>query len=192
MYSISSRCSLLVHTCRSPLISLYFIYFYAHILTHTEASRTLVAKYTWNLNYPNHHATFSLFLNVSQKGEVIVDQAHRGYNMADDGGGYRSVNPLFMKYTPTNGKFSGQLGYGYRWESVILSSVLATDFHWYIIILILSFWLFEFGSSFRCINNFFHHLIILFAIKLDHSKHLLMLYSKSTVAKQQQMIMKKS
>ena len=49
-----------------------------------------------------------------QKGEVIVDQAHRGYNMADDSAGYRSVNPLFMKYTPTNGKFSGQLGYGYR------------------------------------------------------------------------------
>lgn len=43
-----------------------------------------------------------------------MDQAHRGYNMADDDGGYRSVNPLFMKYTPTNGKFSGQLGYGYR------------------------------------------------------------------------------
>ena len=34
--------------------------------------------------------------------------------MADDNTGYRSVNPLFMKYTPTNGKFSGQMGYGYR------------------------------------------------------------------------------
>ena len=55
-------------------------------------------------------------LSLPQKGEVIVDQAHRGYNMADDSGGYRSVNPLFMKYTPTNGKFSGQLGYGYRYD----------------------------------------------------------------------------
>lgn len=34
--------------------------------------------------------------------------------MASDGLGFRSVNPLFMKYTPTDGKFSGQNGYGYR------------------------------------------------------------------------------
>ena len=33
--------------------------------------------------------------------------------MAADGGGFRSVNPLFMKYTPSNGYFSGQRGYGY-------------------------------------------------------------------------------
>lgn len=45
---------------------------------------------------------------------MTVDQAHRGYSIATDSAGYRSVNPLFMKYTPTNGKFSGQLGYGYR------------------------------------------------------------------------------
>ena len=38
--------------------------------------------------------------------------------MADDSGGYRSVNPLFMKYAPTNGKFSGQLGYGYRYARI--------------------------------------------------------------------------
>jgi D-galacturonate reductase len=50
----------------------------------------------------------------TQKGEVTVDQAHRGYSVAADESGYRSVNPLFMKYTPTNGMFSGQLGYGYR------------------------------------------------------------------------------
>ncbi len=50
-----------------------------------------------------------------QKGEINVDQAHRGYNMSDDCSGYRSVNPLFMKYTPSDGKFSGQQGYGYRY-----------------------------------------------------------------------------
>eukprot|EP01033_Poteriospumella_lacustris_P005531 gene5531-3945_t len=54
------------------------------------------------------------FFYMGQKGEVNIDQAHRGYNMAADGAGYRSVNPLFMKYTPSDGKFSGQLGYGYR------------------------------------------------------------------------------
>lgn len=51
---------------------------------------------------------------ISQEGEINVDQAHRGYSMASDASGYKSVNPLFMKYTPTNGQFSGQLGYGYR------------------------------------------------------------------------------
>jgi D-galacturonate reductase len=54
------------------------------------------------------------FFYMGQKGEVNVDQAHRGYNMSADGQGYRSVNPLFMKYTPSDGKFAGQLGYGYR------------------------------------------------------------------------------
>ena len=38
--------------------------------------------------------------------------------MADDVNGYKSVNPLFMKYVPTDGKFSGQMGYGYRLNSL--------------------------------------------------------------------------
>jgi D-galacturonate reductase len=54
------------------------------------------------------------FFYMGQRGEVNIDQAHRGYNMASDGTGYRSVNPLFMKYTPSDGKFAGQLGYGYH------------------------------------------------------------------------------
>ena len=54
------------------------------------------------------------FFYMGHAGEVNVDQAHRGYNTADDQQGYRSVNPLFMKYIPTEGKFSGQGGYGYR------------------------------------------------------------------------------
>lgn len=45
---------------------------------------------------------------------MIVDQAHRGYSLSDDVEGFRSVNPLFMKYTPSDGKFAGQQGYGYR------------------------------------------------------------------------------
>ena len=34
---------------------------------------------------------------MGQKGEVSVDQAHRGYSMATDEDGYGSVNPLFWK-----------------------------------------------------------------------------------------------
>ena len=54
------------------------------------------------------------FFYMGQKGEVRVDQAHRGFSTATDESGYASCNPLFMKYTPTDGKFSGQNGYGYK------------------------------------------------------------------------------
>jgi D-galacturonate reductase len=47
-------------------------------------------------------------------GEINVDQAHRGCTVSTDEDGFASVNPLFMKYTPTNGMFSGQGGYGVR------------------------------------------------------------------------------
>lgn len=49
-----------------------------------------------------------------------MDQAHRGYSMADDASGrLHGINPLFMKYIPTDGKFSGQMGYGYRYDIVL-------------------------------------------------------------------------
>lgn len=54
------------------------------------------------------------FFYMGTKGEINVDQAHRGCTVATDQGGFGSVNPLFMKYTPTNGKFSGQSAYGVR------------------------------------------------------------------------------
>lgn len=44
------------------------------------------------------------FFYMGQKGEINVDQAHRGYTVAKDGDGFRSVNPLFMKYTPSDGE----------------------------------------------------------------------------------------
>ncbi len=34
--------------------------------------------------------------------------------MSTDSIGYASINPLFMKYTPTNGYFSGQGSYGVK------------------------------------------------------------------------------
>jgi D-galacturonate reductase len=52
------------------------------------------------------------FFYMGSQGEITVDQAHRGCTVATDETGFNSVNPLFMKYTPTNGKFSGQNGYG--------------------------------------------------------------------------------
>jgi len=45
---------------------------------------------------------------------VTVDQAHRGYTVAQDGASFASPNPLFWKPTPSDGKFSGQRTYGYQ------------------------------------------------------------------------------
>ncbi|CAM9943658.1 unnamed protein product [Discosporangium mesarthrocarpum] len=67
------------------------------------------------------------FFYMGQKGEINVDQAHRGYTVSKDGDGFNSVNPLFMKYTPTNGYFSGQSGYGYRSFEAFVDAVQAIE-----------------------------------------------------------------
>ena len=55
------------------------------------------------------------FHYMGTKGEVTIDQAHRGYSTATDAAGYASCNPLFMKYAPAStGAFAGQNGYGYK------------------------------------------------------------------------------
>lgn len=54
------------------------------------------------------------FFYMGSAGEINVDQAHRGCTLATDATGFGSVNPLFMKYTPTNGYFAGQGSYGVR------------------------------------------------------------------------------
>mmetsp|Transcript_17335 Transcript_17335/g.21188 ORF Transcript_17335/g.21188 Transcript_17335/m.21188 type:complete len:355 (+) Transcript_17335:475-1539(+) len=54
------------------------------------------------------------FFYMGTKGEINVDQAHRGCTVGEDGKPFASVNPLFMKYTPTNGYFSGQASYGVK------------------------------------------------------------------------------
>ncbi len=55
------------------------------------------------------------FFWQAHNGEIVMDQAHRGYTMATDPEGLVSLNPLFMKYTPdAAGFFSGQQTYGYR------------------------------------------------------------------------------
>ena len=54
------------------------------------------------------------FFYMGHLGELQVDQAHRGYTSAISSGKYASLNPLFMKYEPTDGYFSGQGTYGYQ------------------------------------------------------------------------------
>jgi len=62
---------------------------------------------------------------LGTRGEIAIDQARRGYEAAVDAAadpsaapgpaGLQSLNPLFMRLTPSAcGRFVGQSGYGYR------------------------------------------------------------------------------
>lgn len=53
------------------------------------------------------------FFYMGHEGEIQIDQAHRGYTLSDKNG-FKSVNPLFWKYTPRNEEFVGQDTYGYK------------------------------------------------------------------------------
>jgi len=53
---------------------------------------------------------------MASGGEIRIDQAKRGYDVADDslGNGLMWYNPFYMKYAPDEeGNFAGQGGYGY-------------------------------------------------------------------------------
>jgi len=64
------------------------------------------------------------FHMMMHRGEAAVDQAHRGFSFAQDGAGFASPNPLFMRYTPDDkGRFAGQQSYGYRSFEAFVSAV---------------------------------------------------------------------
>jgi len=65
------------------------------------------------------------FFYMGHQGEINIDQAHRGYTLSTEENGFKSANPLFMKYTPRNGKFAGQEGYGYKSISTFIEASLA-------------------------------------------------------------------
>jgi len=51
---------------------------------------------------------------MGEKGDINVDQAHRGYDITVDDTGRTFYNPFYMKYSPSEtGHFDGQRGYGY-------------------------------------------------------------------------------
>lgn len=55
------------------------------------------------------------FHYMGHAGEIQVDQAHRGYQIATDADGLSSPNPMFMKYRANeDGEFVGASGYGYQ------------------------------------------------------------------------------
>lgn len=51
---------------------------------------------------------------MGEKGDINIDQAHRGYDVTVDDAGKTWYNPFYMKYSPSeSGHFDGQRGYGY-------------------------------------------------------------------------------
>lgn len=91
-----------------------------------RAQSTSVHTSSWIAPRSDVHSQ-QRFFYMGAEGELTVDQAHRGYTLADDSGsGLRSLNPLFMKYVPSDkGKFSGQSGYGYRSLEAFVDRVMA-------------------------------------------------------------------
>jgi len=70
------------------------------------------ASWTAPLNAGIHSAQHWYYM--AEKGEINVDQAHRGYDMTVDEIGKSWLNPFYMKYSPSEtGHFDGQRGYGY-------------------------------------------------------------------------------
>lgn len=104
------------------------------VLSRPGSRGTAVYTSSWIAPRSDVHSQ-QRFFYMGQRGEITVDQAHRGYTLAADAPpsssgcatGLRSVNPLFMKYTPTDGQFSGQQGYGYRSFEAFVRAVQAIN-----------------------------------------------------------------
>ncbi|KAF8640501.1 hypothetical protein AX17_000163 [Amanita inopinata Kibby_2008] len=70
------------------------------------------ASWTAPLKAGIHSAQHWYYL--AEKGDITVDQAHRGYDVTLDETGKTWYNPFYMKYSPSEtGHFDGQRGYGY-------------------------------------------------------------------------------
>lgn len=83
----------------------------------TDPERRATAVYTASWTAPQKAGVHSnqYFHYMAGKGEIRVDQAKRGYDVADDTlGQLMWYNPFYMKYAPDEeGNFAGQGGYGY-------------------------------------------------------------------------------
>ncbi|KAF8320282.1 NAD(P)-binding protein [Clavulina sp. PMI_390] len=86
------------------------------VLAGKESTHKGTAVYTASWTAPTTQGIHSgqHFHYMGSKGDIAIDQAHRGYDYTIDGEGRSFVNPFYMKYTPSDsGHFDGQHGYGY-------------------------------------------------------------------------------
>jgi D-galacturonate reductase len=82
-----------------------------------DPSKRGIAVYTASWTAPQRAGVHSnqYFHYLAANGEVRVDQAKRGYDVADDSvGQLQWFNPFYMRYAPDeDGNFNGSTGYGY-------------------------------------------------------------------------------
>ncbi|KAK0510222.1 hypothetical protein JMJ35_007616 [Cladonia borealis] len=82
-----------------------------------ESRRRATAVYTASWTAPQRAGVHSnqYFHYMASNGEIRIDQAKRGYDVAEDSEGQLMwYNPFYMKYAPDEeGNFNGQTGYGY-------------------------------------------------------------------------------
>ena len=82
-----------------------------------DATKRAIGVYTASWTAPQRAGVHSnqYFHYMASKGEVRIDQAKRGYDVAaDEQGQLMWYNPFYMKYAPDEeGNFNGQGGYGY-------------------------------------------------------------------------------
>lgn len=83
----------------------------------SDPSKIATGVYTASWTAPQKAGVHSnqYFHYMASGGEVRINQAKRGYDVADDGAGQLQwFNPFYMKYAPDEeGNFNGQTGYGY-------------------------------------------------------------------------------
>lgn len=84
----------------------------------TEPGKHATGVYTASWTAPQKAGVHSnqYFHYLAANGEIRVDQAKRGYDVADDAAGQLVwYNPFYMRYAPDeDGNFNGQTGYGYE------------------------------------------------------------------------------
>ena len=88
-----------------------------HWVKKGDESKRATGVYTASWTAPQKAGVHSnqYFHYMASSGEIRVDQAKRGYDVADDRQGQLMwYNPFYMRYAPDEeGNFGGQGGYGY-------------------------------------------------------------------------------
>ncbi|KAH8598201.1 hypothetical protein B0O99DRAFT_567587 [Bisporella sp. PMI_857] len=89
-----------------------------HWALKSDPSKQATGVYTASWTAPQRAGVHSnqYFHYMASQGEIRINQAKRGYDVADDSlpNGLMWYNPFYMKYAPDEeGNFAGQGGYGY-------------------------------------------------------------------------------
>ncbi|GKZ18826.1 hypothetical protein AbraIFM66951_009530 [Aspergillus brasiliensis] len=95
-----------------------------------DGSRMATGVYTSSWTAPQRAGVHSnqYFHYMGSKGEIRVNQAKRGYDVAEDEAGLSWINPFYMKYAPDEeGNFGGQTGYGYISFEKFIDAVTAVN-----------------------------------------------------------------